>query len=77
VQIGGGDGALALRRARRASAALANYGEKYTAARLMCDFLPLMHNDDRDEIASTTATELEAIGALASAKQALSVITRS
>jgi hypothetical protein len=74
VQIAGSDPALALRHARRATAALADHGERYTAARLLCDFLPLIDQGNRDEIAAATATELEAMGALASAQQALSVV---
>jgi hypothetical protein len=77
VQIAANDAAIALRHACRATAALANHGERYTAARLLCDFLPLIDQADRDEIASATATELEAMGALASAQQAVSVVTRS
>jgi DNA-binding SARP family transcriptional activator/tetratricopeptide (TPR) repeat protein len=77
VQMAGDDPALALRRARRATTALARHGERYTAARLLCDLLPLIHTDLSAEVASATATELEAMGALASARQAASAVTPS
>jgi hypothetical protein len=42
VQRTAADRALALKRAMRATAGLARYGERYTAARLLCDVLPLV-----------------------------------
>jgi predicted ATPase/DNA-binding SARP family transcriptional activator len=76
VQIAANEPAAALARARRATTALARYGERYTAARLMCDLLPLLGDATGiAAIANQTADELEAMGAHASAAQARAAVT--
>lgn len=58
------------------NARLARYGERYTAARLMCDLLPLVADvNGIAAIADQTAGELESMGALASATQARAAVT--
>jgi hypothetical protein len=59
----------AVARARAAASALANRGERYTAARLLADFVPLVDNADARRLGVETATELEAMGARASAAE--------
>jgi tetratricopeptide (TPR) repeat protein len=57
--------ALAL--AETATAALAGYGERYTAGRLMAELLALMGGEAPEELVASTADGLEAMGAHASA----------
>jgi len=78
VQLATDDPALALKRAARATDALARYGERYTAARLLCDLLPLVTDvNGVADIANQTAAELETMGALASAAQAVGALAVS
>ena len=62
----------ALEKATGAAGALAAFGERYTAARLLVDLLPLLDSAARGSIAQETADRLEAMGALASAAEARS-----
>ncbi len=62
----------ALEKATGAAGALAAFGERYTAARLLVDLLPLLDSAARGSIAQETAHRLEAMGALASAAEARS-----
>jgi hypothetical protein len=62
VQLGGGEG---LARARAATGALAAYGERYTAGRLMAELLA--RTDAPPALVASTADELSAMGAHASA----------
>jgi hypothetical protein len=62
-------------RASAAVAALAEYGEKYTAARLDLDFALLTRGSARVEIAEDVAERFEAMGARASASHARAAIT--
>jgi DNA-binding SARP family transcriptional activator len=65
-----GDDDRAVSRAVRAAEALEQYGEPYTAARLLADLLPFLGGDLRAHLAEQTAARLDEIGARASAKQA-------
>jgi hypothetical protein len=62
VQLGGEEG---LARAQAATAALAAYGERYTAGRLMAELLA--RTDAPPALVASTAEELTAMGAHASA----------
>jgi len=59
-----------IERARAATGALAEYGERYRAARLLVDLLPLLDPAFRGPLAEEVAARLEPIGALASAFEA-------
>jgi hypothetical protein len=63
-----------LERAAAAAAALERYGERYTAARLLAELLPLVEGAAASALAEETAVRLTAMGARASA--ALAVRTR-
>jgi hypothetical protein len=63
----GGRHPAAADRARRATDALAAFGERYTAARLRADIVPLL--DGQDGFVAATAAALEAAGARATAAQ--------
>jgi hypothetical protein len=67
-----GDGTEAVARATRAGRALERYGEPYTAARLLVDLLPFLDGDQRATLAEDAAGRLAAMGALASATEAIS-----
>ncbi len=67
-----GRSAEALEKATEAAGALAAFGERYTAARLLADLLPFLDAAARESIAQETAHRLEAMGALASAAKARS-----
>jgi hypothetical protein len=60
----------ALARAQVATAALADYGERYTAARLLLDFVPLTDGSAAGQLADEAAKRFDAMGALASAAEA-------
>jgi hypothetical protein len=62
--------AEAAARARAATAALAAYGEPYTAARLLADLLPFLGEGSQRGLAEEIAERLERMGALASAEEA-------
>ncbi|MDQ2935417.1 MAG: hypothetical protein M3R49_10665, partial [Chloroflexota bacterium] len=64
-----GRSAEALEKATEAAGALAAFGERYTAARLLVDLLPFLDSAARAPIAQETAHRLEAMGALASAAE--------
>jgi hypothetical protein len=66
-----------LQRALSATTALVEYGETYTAARLLTDFMPLVENAVPPELAEKTAKRLTLMGALASAASAGAVLGRS
>jgi len=57
-----------------ATTALADYGERYTAARLLTEFLPLVDTSSARDHADETANRLQLMGALASAASARSRI---
>jgi hypothetical protein len=65
-----GYGKDATARATRASRVLAEYGEAYTAARLLVDLLPFLDDELRAPLADDAAVRLEAMGAGASAAEA-------
>jgi hypothetical protein len=67
AQAAAADPGRSLERALAATTALARYGEAYTSARLMTEFLPFVEHDDGVKLAETTAGRLTAMGALASA----------
>jgi DNA-binding SARP family transcriptional activator len=67
AQIAASDPGRSLERALAATTALADYGEAYTAAQLVKEFLPFMEQDDGVKLAATTADQFTAMGALASA----------
>ena len=67
-----GDGTEAVARATPACRALEKYGEPYTAARLLVDLLPFLDGDQRATLAEDAAGRLVAMGALASATEAIS-----
>ena len=69
-----GDGTQAAKRATRAAGALQNYGEPYTGARLLVDLLPFLDLDLRTALAEETAKRLNAMGALASATEAVATL---
>lgn len=60
----------AVARARRAADSLDALGERYTAARLLVDFLPVLVVEDRLKLAAEAVTRLTAMGALRSAAEA-------
>jgi hypothetical protein len=70
------DPAGSLRRSLAATTALSRYGEAYTAARLVTDFLPLVEAPGVAELAENTAQRLTQMGALASAARARSAVER-
>ncbi|HEX8207197.1 MAG TPA: hypothetical protein VF587_14145, partial [Solirubrobacteraceae bacterium] len=49
--------------ATTATDGLAAFGERYTAARVLADLVPLLDGPARDELAETAAARLEAVGA--------------
>jgi hypothetical protein len=53
-------------KARAAADSLEAFGERYTAARLLVDLLPLLDGDPAHRLAGDTARRLEAMGALTS-----------
>jgi class 3 adenylate cyclase/tetratricopeptide (TPR) repeat protein len=65
--------AEAMTRATGAMSSLDAYGERYTAARLMVDLLPLLERDVARAAAQDVADRLERMGALASAAEARQV----
>ncbi len=71
------DPAGSLQRALAATTALTDYGESYTAARLMSDFLPLVANSIARKAAEDTTQRLNLMGAHASAARARSAVARS
>lgn len=71
-----GDGNEAAARATRAGRALEEYGEPYTAARLLVDLLPFLDGDLRATLAQDAAGRLEALGARASATEAVAARER-
>jgi hypothetical protein len=71
------DDAGSLERALVATTALTNYGESYTAARLLSDFLPLVEGSSGRPLAEETAQRLTLMGALASAASARSAVART
>jgi hypothetical protein len=71
------DPAASLQRALAATTALERYGEAYTAARLMTEFLPLVERTGVAELAEKTAQQLTHMGALASAARARSAVERT
>lgn len=64
-----GSSASALATAHRATAELERLGERYTAARLMTDLLPVLEQTDAASVAADVAERLEAMGALTSAAE--------
>jgi hypothetical protein len=70
------DPAGSLQRAVTATTALARYGEEYTAARLVTEFLPLAEGPGVAELAEKTAQRLTHMGAQASAARARSAVQR-
>jgi len=70
-----GDGEAAVVQAESATAALAEHGEPYTAARLLVDLLPFLDGELRAPLADRTSERLEAMGALASAAEAAALAT--
>jgi hypothetical protein len=64
-----GSSAAALATAHHATAELERRGERYTAARLMTDLLPVLAQTDAASVAADVAERLEAMGALASAAE--------
>jgi hypothetical protein len=69
ARAGAGDSADAVRRATNAAEALSEYGEPYTAARLLVDLLPFLDADLRGPLARDVGKRLEAMGASASAAE--------
>jgi hypothetical protein len=67
----------ALERALAATTALTHYGEAYTAARLLSEFLELVHVDARAELAEKAAQQLALMGAQASAARARAVLPQA
>jgi DNA-binding SARP family transcriptional activator len=67
AQIAAAEPGRSLERALAATTALADYGEAYTAAQLVKEFLPFVEQDDGVKLAATTADQFTAMGALASA----------
>jgi class 3 adenylate cyclase len=65
-----GRSAEALESAREATGALAEFGERYRAARLLVDLLPFLEAELRGPLAEEAAARLEAMGAVASAAEA-------
>jgi DNA-binding SARP family transcriptional activator/tetratricopeptide (TPR) repeat protein len=65
-----GEDQHAISEATGAAHALERYGEPYTAARLLTDLLPFLSRDLRAPLAERVAARLDAMGAVASAKQA-------
>jgi class 3 adenylate cyclase len=59
----------ALETARAATSALDAFGDRYQAARLLADLLPLLDSDTARGVAGEVAARLESMGALASAAQ--------
>jgi hypothetical protein len=74
VQTAAYDPARSLQRALAATTALDEFGETYTAARLLIDFLPFVDEGERGELAQQTAQQLALMGALASAATARSLL---
>jgi hypothetical protein len=66
-----------LQRALAATTALARYGEAYTAARLLSEFLALLDAASEAELAEKTAQQLTEMGALASAARSGAVLTQA
>jgi hypothetical protein len=67
TQIANDDPAGSLERALAATAALQEFGEPYTAARLLSDILPLIETTAGSQVADATVQRLTRMGALASA----------
>jgi hypothetical protein len=70
VRLAPGDPSATWARAGAAVAALAEHGERYTAARLQLDCALLTGGAGRAEIGGDVAERFEAMGALASAAHA-------
>ena len=68
------DPAASLQHALGATSALTEYGETYTAKRLLSDFLPLVKGRARGELAEEAAQQLQEMGALASAASTRSLV---
>jgi hypothetical protein len=77
AQTTGTDPVGSLQRARAATTSLARYGETYTAARLLSEFLALMVPASEAELAQKTAQQLTHMGALASAARSGAVLTQA
>jgi hypothetical protein len=77
AQAAGTDRAGSTERARCATTGLARYGETYTAARLLSEFLTLVDAAAGAELAEKTAQQLTLMGALASATRAPTVLARA
>jgi hypothetical protein len=77
VQSAHDDPAGSLRRALAATTALTRYGEAYTAARLLSDFLPVVESSASAALVEETAQQLARMGALASAAGARSMLATS
>jgi hypothetical protein len=73
VRTAADDPAGSLQSALGATTALQQYGETYTGARLLSDFLPLVEGPTYGELAEETAEHFTLIGALASAAGARSL----
>jgi hypothetical protein len=67
TQTANDDPAASLERALAATTALHEFGEPYTAARLLSDILPLTETTARSQVAESTVQRLTRMGALASA----------
>ena len=65
-----GRSAEAVETAREAAGALAEFGERYRASRLLVDLLPFLDPELRGPLAEEAAARLEAMGAAASAAEA-------
>jgi hypothetical protein len=65
-----GRSADAIAKASAATASLEAYGERYTAARLLADLLPLLAVADASQLARKLEPRLEDMGAHASAEEA-------
>jgi hypothetical protein len=70
VHTAADDPAGSLHRALVATTALTDYGEAYTGARLLSEFLPLVDGAAGAELAEQTAQQLSRMGAFASAARA-------
>lgn len=64
------DAAEAAERVRPPIRALAGYGERYTAGRLLLEFALRLDSSAREQLTEEAAERFDALGALASAAQA-------
>jgi class 3 adenylate cyclase len=72
-----GSSGESLDKASRATSQLAAHGERYTAARLLTDLLPLLDARTAASAAAAVADRLESMGARSSASEARRVLARS